>query len=61
MNEQWMKEILQDVLAAVNYAYEQAASSDVSIVFEHELRSDDEAKEQLNRLRDAKEFIKLYV
>ena len=50
------KQLFENLLAAVEYAYAQAADSDISIVYDHELRSDAEAAEQLRLLQECIDY-----
>ena len=52
------KQLFENLLAAVEYAYAQAADSDISIVYDHELRSDAEAAEQLRQLQECIDYCK---
>lgn len=50
------KKILENLLATARYAYSQANDSNISILYDHELRSDAEANEQLKELKQCVDY-----
>lgn len=50
------KQLFETLLAAAKYAYTQASDSDISIIYDHELRSDDEARQQLKALQQGIDY-----